>query len=427
MTCEQYRLLLHDLLDGTLPDQTAQTMAAHEAECLACATHRADLYALMQTLHTLDEDLEPPPIFGQAWRQAVRSEAEKTRRRPLGMWQAWAAIAAVLVCLVGGTSMMRAGILPGLPERGTEYGIMPSKGYTPLAGDESFGGQSDGDEDLEMDSGSLGSQQRAFTADLDESYPAPSVAETETTEEASEENASLRGGVKILRSGYFHLATAAFDEDLETILGLVDETDGWVEYQSVNGEPIAQNPEGGRYASLTLRIPAAELDRFVTELTAIGSIQNSEISAQDISDQYQDQTARLVQYKAQRDRLEQLLDSAESVEDIIEIEDHLAEVQYQIDSLTGTLQGWDSRAQYAQVVVSLTETTESAQALSEDPGVGVRIREGLARSFQAVGSFLKDMAVFAVVLAPWLLSVAALACAAYYIVRRMRKRNSREE
>ncbi|HML48758.1 MAG TPA: DUF4349 domain-containing protein [Clostridia bacterium] len=422
MTCEQYRLLLHDLLDGTLPDQTAQTMAAHEAECPACAARRAELYALMQTLHTLDEDLEPPPSFGQAWRQAVRAEAANRRRRPLRMWQTWAAAAAALVCLVGGTTLMRAGILPGLPAPTPQYSLMQDSyegGSTPYAGSGTPNAKYNAE--LEMDSGSMGSQERSYAA-LPES---PATLDDSAAEIHEGEDAVLRGGVKILRSGYFHLATANFDKDMESILTLVDQTGGWIEYQSVNGEPIAQNPDGGRYGSLTLRI--AELDRFVTELTAIGRLQNSELSAQDISDQYRDQAARLTQYKAQRDRLEQLLRSAESVADIIEIEERLTEVQYQIDTLTGMLQGWDSRAQYAQVIVSLTETTESAQALSEDPSVGVRIREGLIRSFKVVGSFLKDMAVFVVVLAPWLLAVAALTGAVLFGIRRVRRRNQREE
>ena len=366
MTCEQYRLLLHDLLDGTLQDQTAQTMAAHEAECPACAARRAELYAHMQTLHTLDEDLEPPQSFGQAWRQAVRMEANNRRRRPLRMWQTWAAAAAALVCLVGGTSLMRAGILPGFPAPSSQYNLMQDTNdqYTPFAGSgaEPF---AKSNVESQMDSGSMGSQERSFSAD--ESSP---LIEEGSAKSSEGQGAELRGGVKILRSGYFHLATANFDKDIQTILALVEQTGGWVEYQSVNGEPIAQNPQGGRYGSLTLRIPAAELDKFVTELTAIGRVQNSEMSAQDISAQYQDQYARLTQFKAQRDRLEQLLRSAETVADIIEIEERLTEVQYQIDTLTGTLEGWDSRAQYAQVIVSLSETTESAQALSTDPSVG---------------------------------------------------------
>ena len=425
MTCEQYRLLLHDLLDGTLPDQTAQTMAAHEAECPACAARRADLYALMQTLHTLDEDLQPPPSFGQAWRQAVRAEAATQRRRPLRMWQTWTAVAAALVCLVGGTSLMRAGILPGLPARTPQYNLNAYDGYTPFAGSGTpYAAKSD--MEMEMDSGSMGSMQRSSSADMLQSSPFIGDS-TMQSSDPSGEDAVLRSGVKILRSGYFHLTTAAFEKDLESVLSLVEETGGWVEYQSVNGEPVAQNPEGGRYGSLTLRIPAAELDRFVTALSAIGRVQNSEMSAQDISDQYRDQSARLTQYKAQRDRLEQLLRSAESVADIIEIEERLTEVQYQIDTLTGMLQGWDSRAQYAQVIVSLTETTESAPALSADPSVGIRNREGLARSFRGVLSFLKDMTVFVAILAPWLLGVAALAGVTVLVIRRIRRRNSQEE
>ena len=72
MTCEEYRVLLDDFLDGVIRPEDEEKMLRHEAECPACKELRASLSALQSDLSDLSEDVPPlPEDFHAQWTEQV--------------------------------------------------------------------------------------------------------------------------------------------------------------------------------------------------------------------------------------------------------------------------------------------------------------------------------------------------------------------
>ena len=192
--------------------------------------------------------------------------------------------------------------------------------------------------------------------------------------------------------------------------------DGWAEYESASGEANA------RRASLTLRIPADRLDDFLADVKQIGSLKNLETSAQDVSANYYDTESRKAIYEAQRERLTELLAQAEDVADIIEIENSLADLQYKIENLQGSLNRWDSYSETSVVNLTLREI-----AVSEDKAetsLSARLGDAVKTSLREAGEFFSDMLIFLVLALPYLAATAAVTAIVALCVRRHRRRRA---
>lgn len=124
---------------------------------------------------------------------------------------------------------------------------------------------------------------------------------------------------------------------------LADRNDGFMEKLSDGGE---------RYANLTLRIPAKNFTGTLASLSTLGTVTRRTVDGEDVTEAYIDMEARLKNAKALRGRLQQLLDKAADVKDILAIEAELNRIQGDIDSMEGRLKALKGQVDYASIDIS---------------------------------------------------------------------------
>lgn len=125
---------------------------------------------------------------------------------------------------------------------------------------------------------------------------------------------------------------------------LVKEAGGYVQNRSDSKE---------NHASLTLRVPAAGLKDLMTRLETLGKVKNRHLASTDVTEQAIDLEARLKNMIALRDRLQQLLEKATDVKDVLAIETELSRAQAQVDSLTGRLNALRGQVDLATLELTL--------------------------------------------------------------------------
>lgn len=387
MNCTEFSNLLDAYFDRELPLETCEALEEHARECSACADRLTALLDCRQA----DEEIELPESFSLSWRQAMREESkmEKTKRKKQG-WQNWLAAAAALIVVVGGTALTR----DTMPRIATDI----SASETQKASVYEYGTRAAGglltNFSYEADTDTVGTRSMAAqTSD---------AAEMEQTE-------------KIIRSASFGLKTLSFDEDLAAIQELAAECGGRVEYFYQSGD-IAEGEL--RRANLTLRIPVSSLDDFLNWAQAYGQVASMSQSSQDVSDSYYDIQSRLDVQKQKMERLQALMESAEAVADLVDIENAIADAQYAIDRYTGQLQNYDSQVEYSTVEADIREICLEE---SEELTLGQRIQLGVNRSLTEGVDFLEDMAVFLLTIAPWAAAVCIVALSVRFLVKKHRK------
>ncbi len=256
-------------------------------------------------------------------------------------------------------------------------------------------------------------------------YEEESAAE-EGAEQITEAAATDR---KLIKTVNISAETEDFDSLLSGLEEQITALGGYIEDLSVyNRNNYSAYEEEGRYlryAGMTARIPADNLDSFLTQVDEQSNIVSRSESVSDVTLQYVDLESHKQALLTEQDRLMELLEEAETVEDIIAIESRLSEVRYEIESMESQLRTYDNKIDYSTVYLSLEEVEHYTPG--EDAGVMERIRSGFLESLRGVGTGICDLAVWLVIHLPYLLAWAIVIGAAVFLCRIIRKRRRRKK
>ena len=230
---------------------------------------------------------------------------------------------------------------------------------------------------------------------------------------------------KIIYSANVQVETTDFDLTLQKLDGMIERYGGWVESSSLYGSNYADRSRGNvsrRTASYTLRIPSDVFQELMGSLTELGNIPYSHVYTENVTAQYYDVQARLDAYKAQEKRLLEMMEMAETVEDIIILEDRLTEVRYQIESLQSTLNNWDRQVSYSTVYLEIAEVQEYSPEPQVQPSFGQRLLSSLQSGLRGLLLLLEELLFLLAEALPTLLLIGVLVGIPLVLVRKKLKK-----
>lgn len=214
---------------------------------------------------------------------------------------------------------------------------------------------------------------------------------------------------KLIYSASATVETTEFDRTIEKLSALVEQYGGFVESSSINGSNYYTQSRGyssERYASYVIRVPSGKFSALMGSLSTLGNVPYSHTYTENITAQYYDTDARLTAYQTQEARLLEMMEAAETVEDLIAIEEKLTELRYQIESLQSTLKNWDRQVAYSTLDLEVQEvieyTPESRMSYGQE--LALALTNGLRRT----GEFFKDLLLAIVGALPALVILAVV-------------------
>ena len=226
---------------------------------------------------------------------------------------------------------------------------------------------------------------------------------------------------KIIYSADATLETTDFDAAISGVIELVEKNGGWVESSSINGANYYNISRGNSYnrsAYYVLRIPGDKFQLMMNSLSELGNVPYTHIYTENVTAQYYDTQARLSAYKAQESRLVEMMAIAETVEDVIAIEDKLTDIRYRIDSLQTSLNNWDRRVNYSTLNLGVEEVKEYTPD-EKKISYGQELLKAFTDAIEGVGEFFKDALVFVVSAIPALVIIAVL----FFVLRPVLKKS----
>jgi hypothetical protein len=254
--------------------------------------------------------------------------------------------------------------------------------------------------------------------DQAEEGPEPSAADTASSSTAAQA-AAATSKQKIIERLSYVIETLKFDESVRMVQNLCTDLGGYIQDSSITGNEI--RAKNLREATFTLRVPQEKLGQLKTSVSNIGNVLNFSSSSENISDKYFDTEARLKSLRTQQERLLALLQKSGSLKDIIELEKALADVNYQIEELTGTLRQYDSLVDYSTVTIQLNEVVEPTETETIPVTLGDKISRQFMNSMKALGEFGEGLLIFIIGDSPILLILAATAAAVIFGLRKRKK------
>ncbi len=250
---------------------------------------------------------------------------------------------------------------------------------------------------------------------------APMSEPSETPGAWAPEQTAAQTERKIIRNAEFSMETLEYDKTVQGVQALADRFGGYIESSQTTGAGAADNYYRARWASFTLRIPAEELDAFADSLAQYGSVTDSRFYTDEVTDYYYDTEAHLKSLQLQEERLLDILSKADTLSDVATLENSLADVRYQIESLQGSLRRLDSLIALSTVSISVQEVYEYSPDYGRAKGLGERISDEFGRSAAAIRRAAEDCIVFVLGNSLTVIPALALAAAALLLFRRRKK------
>ena len=245
--------------------------------------------------------------------------------------------------------------------------------------------------------------------------PASGLVTDSSTESGSA--STLPADRKLIRT----ISMEAETEDLaaltDVLTARINALGGYVESKNLrNGS--AYSGYYRRTLSMTVRIPAEKADEFVAQVSENSNIVSSTESIDDVTLQYVDTESHVKALETEQDRLLALLEKAETLKDILTLEERLTDVRYELERYASYLRTLDNQVTYATIHLSVTEVKEYTPIIVEEPTVWQRISEGFRRSLKNIGENVTDLFVWFTVNSPYLLIWGAVAAIVIWILRK---------
>jgi hypothetical protein len=204
---------------------------------------------------------------------------------------------------------------------------------------------------------------------LSDPYPAPKIAEQKPAD-PPKDGVAPQGGDKtpgseptvqpevpkqrlVIYQAQLGLFVFKIEESWEKAKAISDKYKGWIQ-QSTN-------------TSLTIRVPAAEFEKAMEELSKLGDIQYKNVTGTDVTEEFYDSQIRLKNAQELRNRFVELLKSARNVEDSLAIERELARVTEEIELLKGRLKFLGDQIAFSTVTVNFSLKTQEPVTYSRIP------------------------------------------------------------
>jgi hypothetical protein len=194
-------------------------------------------------------------------------------------------------------------------------------------------------------------------------------------------------------------------------------------HQGYFGQLNISTPENAaRSLQASLRIPAAELPAALADLKKLGRVETESQSGEEVTQQHFDLVARLKTSRETEQRFRAILQQRTGkLSDVLEVEQEIARVRGDIETMEGEQKELEHRVSFATVALQLTEEYK-AQLNPPAASISTRIYNAFVDGYHNASETLLGVVIFFAVNGPTILIwIAALALPAIFVWRRYRR------
>lgn len=204
---------------------------------------------------------------------------------------------------------------------------------------------------------------------------------------------------QVIQTGSITLRVDEITESIPAVIQLAENLNGRVDDQSQYTDPNLNKVSS---AYLLVRVPEENYQSFLDQVSEFGNVEALNTARADVTLQSVDLTARIQSLETSITRLEQLVDEASNVSDLIAAESALAERQAELNGLLSQQKYLADQVDMASIYVSLLRK----DALDAVQPIG--FWAGLEKGFQSILSTLSNSTTFIGLALPWVLLVLSI-------------------
>ena len=237
-----------------------------------------------------------------------------------------------------------------------------------------------------------------FAEDAKEESIAPEPA-------AIEETDPVLTSEKLVYNGSLTVQTLKYEDTVNSVRSFIHQKNGIIEYEyeydtNYNWYYTADSHSGTKHLNLTIRIPTEYFEEFLNAMDGYGKVTSKTSTVENITRRYNDVTVQIEALQIQQDRLLEMMDKAETIEDMILVEQRLTEVQTQLNSYKNMRESMDTDVKYSTITMTVDEVKEYNDT---HPNFFQQIGEAFVDGFKSFFYNAEDFLIALVYALPYLI------------------------
>lgn len=228
-------------------------------------------------------------------------------------------------------------------------------------------------------------------------------------------NTTATSNRKIVKNAILSIRTKNYDTFMNGVKQKIELYEGYI----VKSQEYNYDNSSNRNADMEVKIPAEKLEEFIEELAAIGTVTSKIIESTDITDSYIDVESRINALETEEEALLGLLQKAESLKDVIDLQERLSMVRSDLEGMKVQKKSYDGMVAYSGVTLDISEVERVVEG--NDTFFG-HVKEKLMNNLYDIADFFIDFSINLIAALPYIAIIGVVAAVVIIIVKKIRKR-----
>ena len=247
----------------------------------------------------------------------------------------------------------------------------------------------------------------------------------EVTSESGTDSTVLPDSQKLIRTVYMDAETLSMNSLMGWLEERVASLNGYYEQKSIRRS--GRRDDGSYYqnADLTIRIPAENLDSFVSLVGEKANIVSTSESTENVTLTYISTQSRVEALETEQKRLLELLENAETMEDLLVIEERLTDVRWELENYASQLRVLDNQVNYSTIHLSIWEVDEPTVIVERT--VWQKIGDGFTENAGDMWEGLVNFFIGLIAAIPYLIPLALIAGVVLLVLKLFKKLKAKKK
>ncbi|WP_320162878.1 DUF4349 domain-containing protein [uncultured Trichococcus sp.] len=234
---------------------------------------------------------------------------------------------------------------------------------------------------------------------------------TEISKTDGQAGSGLLIGEKVVTTVHLSYETLKYDDSIAYLKEIVGKYGAYVEYsyESSGGDMIytpSSLTQNYRQGSYTIRIPKDSVTAFLDDLEGgLGTKISEQQGNQDVTQYYEDTATRISVLQRKEERLLALLEQAQTVEEILAIEDSLSATISEREVLQAELDNIDDLVDYTALYLTVSERSRISNNRGGSTPFWDRVKDAFIDSVYSFYYWLQDAAIWFIYALPFFVAV----------------------
>ncbi len=224
----------------------------------------------------------------------------------------------------------------------------------------------------------------------------------------------------VTKNAELYLETEDYEKLVKFIGSKVEDLYGHIE----SSNEYDYEGKAGRSGFMTIRVPAEDLDTFITSLEEESTVRTKTIKTDDITSDYVDTESMIAALETEQVTLLDLLSKASSLSDTIQIQDRLTNVRQELQYYESMMSRMSNEVAYSTVYIDIDEVEHASASGS---GFWYDLKTGFIDSLYDIAAGFKIMAIWFVSALPFVAILIVCGIIMKSIVKVFKKKSDRGE